>query len=303
MLAVILLKQIAVMALLTAMGLCLCRLGMLSGKTTKELGAVLVKAVIPCVIFKAFVVVPYSPETARNLMVAVVYVLLVFAVSLGIPYLVYGTRDVISNLGAAFGNAGFIGVPLVQSVAGDTGVFYLAVMMAFLNLFQWTYGINLLTGEKSGFSLKKFFFNPMMISLLLGMLFFFLRIPVSEIFMTTLNSIGGIFTPIAMILLGSYMAELGLKEMFNVKAVLCSLIRLLLIPAVTILMTMVLPKAFRGVYMPLLLASITPIGVNISIYAQQYDRDYRYSVILVCVSTILSVATVPVMYSLADMLI
>lgn len=52
-----------------------------------------------------------------------------------------------------------------------------------------------------------------------------------------------------------------------------------------------------------LLASFTPIGVNISIYAQQYDQDYAYSVVLVCVSTILSIATVPLVYSLADHLI
>ena len=55
--------------------------------------------------------------------------------------------------------------------------------------------------------------------------------------------------------------------------------------------------------MAILLASFTPIGVNISIYAQQYDQDYAYSVVLVCVSTILSIATVPLVYSLADHLI
>ena len=98
-------------------------------------------------------------------------------------------------------------------------------------------------------------------------------------------------------------AKISAKDMFDKRALLCSMVRLVLVPVITILVTMLLPKAYRSVYMPILLASFTPIGVNISIYAQQYDQDYAYSVVLVCVSTILSIATVPLVYSLADHLI
>ncbi len=303
MLAVILLKQIAVMAILTALGLVLCKLKMLSEQTTKELGAVLVKAVIPCVLFRAFVTVPYSPETARSLLIAFGYSFLTYVITLGIAYLIYGTRDRMNNFGASFCNAGFMGVPLVQAVAGDTGVFYLATSMALLNLFQWTFGVSAMVGRKNSFSLKLIFANPMMVSVILGMIFFFLRIPVPEVLMTSLGSIAAIFTPVAMILLGSYMARVSWNEMFALRPLLCSLVRLLLIPLITIAVTMVLPKTYRSVYMPILLASFTPIGVNICIYAQQHDQDYAYSVILVCLSTILSVATVPLVYSLADRVI
>lgn len=303
MLALILLKQLCVMAILTALGLLLCRLGMLTEQGTKELGAVLVKAVIPCVIFRAFASVPYTPDMARSLLTAFGFSFLIYVITLGMCYLIYGTRDRMSNLGAAFCNAGFMGVPLVQSVAGDTGVFYLATSMALLNLFQWTYGINLMIGKRASISLKGLFINPMMISLILGMLFFFFRIPVPVLMMTALDSIAGIFTPVAMLLVGSYMAKISAKDMFDKRALLCSMVRLVLVPVITILVTMLLPKAYRSVYMPILLASFTPIGVNISIYAQQYDQDYAYSVVLVCVSTILSIATVPLVYSLADHLI
>ncbi len=303
MLAVILLKQLIVMAIQTALGLVLCKLGLLTETGTRELGGVLVKAVIPCVIFRAFVSVPYTMEVARSLLIAFGFSFLLYVFVLGVAYLIYGTRDRMSNLGASFGNAGFMGVPLVQAVAGETGVFYLATLMALLNLFQWTYGINLMIGKKASVSLKSLFFNPMMISLLLGMLFFFMRIPVPEMVMTSLNSIAGVFTPMAMLLVGSYMAKISAKDMLDLRAVLCSLVRLVLIPVITIFVTMLLPKSYRSVYMPILLASFTPIGVNISIYAQQYDQDYAYSVVLICVSTILSIVTVPLVYSLADRLI
>lgn len=303
MLALILFKQLLVMAVLTAMGLLLCRIGMLTEQGTKELGGVLVKAVIPCVIFRAFASVPYTAEMAHTLLIAFGFSFLIYVVTLGISFVIYGTRDPMSNLGASFCNAGFMGVPLVQAMAGDTGVFYLATSMALLNLFQWTYGINLMIGKRNMISLKGLFVNPMMISLVLGMLFFFLRIPVPGILRTALDSIAGIFTPVAMLLVGSYMAKISWRDMLNRRALLCSAVRLLLIPVVTIFLTMLLPKAYRSVYMPILLASFTPIGVNISIYAQQYDQDYAYSVILICVSTVLSIATVPLVYEFAERLI
>ena len=33
---------------------------------------------------------------------------------------------------------GFIGIPLIGSVLGDTGVFYLSAYMVMFNLFSWT---------------------------------------------------------------------------------------------------------------------------------------------------------------------
>ena len=45
------------------------------------------------------------------------------------------------------------------------------------------------------------------------------------------------------------------------------------------------------------------MGANICVFAQQYDCDYEFSVVTVCLSTVLSIVTVPLMVSLAQMVI
>lgn len=46
-----------------------------------------------------------------------------------------------------YSNCGFIGIPLVQSILGNEGVFYLTAYMITFNLFSWTHGIILMTGK------------------------------------------------------------------------------------------------------------------------------------------------------------
>lgn len=80
-------------------------------------------------------------------------------------YLVFGQRRRLENFAAAFCNAGFIGIPLVQAVVGQEGVFYIAASVALLNLFQWTYGVYIMTGRKDTISPKAIARNPVVISI------------------------------------------------------------------------------------------------------------------------------------------
>ena len=57
----ILLRQIAIMALLIAVGAVLSRKGFLTEQGTKDLGAILLRIIIPCVIIKSYIV-DYSRE-------------------------------------------------------------------------------------------------------------------------------------------------------------------------------------------------------------------------------------------------
>ena len=44
----------------------------------------------------------------------------------------------------------------------------------------------------------------------------------------------------------------------------------------------------------LLICSIAPVGSNVAVYAQKLNGDYKYAVKTVCLSTLLSVLTMPV---------
>ena len=300
MLISILLRQIAIMALLMAVGIYLSRKGFLSPQGTKDLGAILLRIIIPCVIVKSYITT-YSRERLLELALSAGLALVAFILAMGIAYLVYGKRRRIENFAAAFCNAGFIGIPLAQAVIGDEGVFYMAASVALLNLFQWTYGVYIMTDRKDSIRAKTIVKNPVVIAIVVGIALFLSRLPVPGIVTSTLGYIAGMNTPVAMILMGTYMAKLPWRKLLDKRAYGCVLLRLVVIPAVVLAVFWALPISNQNVALAAYLAAATPVGANICVFAQQYDCDYEFSVVTVCLSTVLSIVTVPLMVSLAQM--
>ena len=302
MLILILLRQIAIMALLMAVGIYLSRKGFLSPQGTKDLGAILLRIIIPCVIVKSYITT-YSRERLLELALSAGLALVAFILAMGIAYLVYGKRRRIENFASAFCNAGFIGIPLAQAVIGDEGVFYMAASVALLNLFQWTYGVYIMTDRRDSISAKTIVKNPVVIAIVIGIALFLSRLPVPGILTSTLGYIAGMNTPVAMILMGTYMAKLPWRKLLDKRAYGCVLLRLVVIPAVVLAVFWALPISNQNVALAAYLAAATPVGANICVFAQQYDCDYEFSVVTVCLSTVLSIVTVPLMVSLAQMVI
>lgn len=302
MLILILLKQICMMALLVTVGIYLQKKNLLTEQGSKDLGAILLRVIIPCVIVKSYLI-ECSAERLRELLASVLLAFVGFIIAMAMAYLAYGKRRRIENFAAAFCNAGFIGIPLVQAVIGEEGVFYVAASIALLNLFQWTYGVYIITDRKDAISLKTIVKNPVVISIVLGIFLLVTQIPVPDVVRTTLGYISGMNTPIAMILMGTYMAKLSLKQILLCKkAYGCVLFRLFIIPAVILLAFSVMPVRNEAIMLAAYLAAVTPVGANICVFAQQYDCDYEFSVITVCLSTLLSIVSIPIMTSIAQLL-
>ena len=302
MLISILLRQIAIMALLAAVGVYLSRKGFLSPQGTKDLGAILLRVIIPCVIVKSYIT-EFSRERLLELALSAGLALIGFILAMVISYLVFGKRRRLENFAASFCNAGFIGIPLAQAIIGEEGVFYIAASVALLNLFQWTYGVYIMADRKDAISAKTIAKNPVVIAIVIGVVLFVSQIPVPGIVTSTLGYIAGMNTPIAMILMGTYLAKLPLKKLLDKRAYGCVLFRLVIIPAVILLVFWVLPVSNADIALVAFLAAATPVGVNICVFAQQYDCDYEFSVVTVCLSTLLSVITVPLLVSFAQMIL
>ena len=302
MLISILLRQIAIMALLAAVGVYLSRKGFLSPQGTKDLGAILLRVIIPCVIVKSYIT-EFSRERLLELALSAGLALIGFILAMVISYLVFGKRRRLENFAASFCNAGFIGIPLAQAIIGEEGVFYIAASVALLNLFQWTYGVYIMADRKDDISAMTIAKNPVVIAIVIGVVLFVSQIPVPGIVTSTLGYIAGMNTPIAMILMGTYLAKLPLKKLLDKRAYGCVLFRLVIIPAVILLVFWVLPVSNADIALAAFLAAATPVGANICVFAQQYDCDYEFSVVTVCLSTLLSVITVPLLVSFAQMIL
>lgn len=303
MITQILLQQTIIMFALMLLGLLLSRRGMITEQGSRDLSNVLLYAVIPCVILRSYMS-EFSTEKLRAMGLSALIAVIAFAASIAVAYLTCGTRHRIENFAVAFGNAGFIGIPLVTAVFGPEAAFYVVSFSTFANLLQWTYGIVIISGKKETMNLKMVFVNPVFISMVIGIALFVLQPTLPTVVTGTIGYIADGNTVLAMIILGYYLSKVQLRGLFaDVRLYLFSALRLLVVPAVTILVFLPFPFARGEITLITLIAAATPIASSTSIFAQKFDQDYRRAVSYVCLSTILSVATLPLVMLFAERLL
>ena len=136
--ALIILKQILIMALYMLLGCLLYKKGKITEEGSKSIANLLAFLVIPMMLVNSFLV-EYSPEKAQHLLISLGLGVLSLAVSILIARILFPNSGV-ECFAAAFSNAGFIGIPLISSVYGDEGVFFLVGLLMPYNVLQWNYG-------------------------------------------------------------------------------------------------------------------------------------------------------------------
>ena len=93
-----------------------------------------------------------------------------------IPYLFFrkGSRDrEVGLVVSAFPNSGFFGIPLISGIFGAEGVFFLTTMITMFNLFVWTYGVIVMSGQRDSFrnTVKKLV-SPSLVAIVAGLICF-----------------------------------------------------------------------------------------------------------------------------------
>ncbi len=301
-LALILFKQNIIMAIYMALGFILYKKKMLSKTGTGELGKLLVSIIMPCIIMRSYYTVEFSMEKLMALGIAILAAIVCLVVAVGVSRVAF-QKDPIEHFGCSFSNAGFMGIPLIQATLGTEAVFYIASFVAFLNILQWTYGVYVMTKNKEAISLKKIVTNPVVIGFVIGLLLFVLPIPMPAMLSTVVGAIADTNAPVAMIILGTYLAQLPLREMLKGKQVyLCTVLRLVVIPLLTVAALSVFPAKYTDIKMALAIVAAAPVGSNVAIFAQIHDKDYTQAMKDVCLTTILCIATMPLVAGLASML-
>ena len=290
----IVLRQIVIMFLYMAIGGLLFQKGLITKEGSKSLANLLLYVVLPCVVVKSFCVAR-TPERTSGLLVSFLAALGILLLAMAVSHLLF-QKNPIDDFGAAFSNAGFMGFPLVAAVQGSEAIFYAAGFVALLNALQWTYGQSLISGDPGYRSPKAILKNPLVLSLLLGMLIFCFEIPVPAIASDLLAALAALNAPLAMVILGVYLAQTDPKTLFNDPHLyVVAAARLVLIPLLTILMLKLLPAEYAAIATTLVIVAAAPIGSNVAVYAQKLGKDYAYAVRGVCLSTLLSAITMPLL--------
>lgn len=295
----ILLGQLLTMLFFMAIGFALYKGKLITKTGSKEFGSLLLWVILPCVIINAFSS-EKTPEKMAGLAWSFVFSFMALLLAMAIAQLAFGTKHRIENFGAAFSNAGFMGIPLIKAVLGVEAVFYISSFVALLNILQWTYGVWLMTGSRESIRFRKLITNPIIISFAAAVTLFVTQIKLPATVSSGISTISNMNGPVAMIVLGVYLAQVNLRDMITDRqAYFCSVVRLILIPLATIALMMVIPENYSAMKLAILIAAAAPVGSNVALYAQQNGMSYTDAVKSVCLSTAFCVVTIPVIICIA----
>ena len=230
-----------------------------------------------------------------------------------------------------FGNAAFMGIPLIDSVLGSEATIYASVYNITFNLFLWSLGVKICVDnkdidgdgisdeehlrKKSGASIKKALLHPVTLAAVFGLVFFFTPLnryivsdsPIVPLAFArdALDKIKALVVPLSMVVLGIRMAEINFKGFFKDKYVYIFLllrhIALPLIVAAILRLVFLIPAFGSGadVIKVVVILAATPAASSATMFAEMYDGDSPYVSKLVAVSTILSILTMPIVYVIA----
>ena len=198
---------------------------------------------------------------------------------------------------ASLGNVGFMGLPLLQALMPEYPQIQAFASMFFLslNIIMWSLGSWVMTRDKRYMSLKKALVNPAGIAVAIGLLLFALRVRLTGQIGGMVELMGRMATPMCMILLGMRLALVPIKPMFtNPVQYLAIGLKLVAFPLITLLVLKPLPlesNYIRGVYV----MSCVPTGNLVLSFAEMLGEGQDVAANVVLLSTILSLATIPVM--------
>jgi len=199
------------------------------------------------------------------------------------------------QFGVAFGNVGFMGLPITYAVFGPDGLIYVAMALTAFNILTFIVGQRMFDNAPKEMSFKVLIVrNPAIPAIFAGFIFFVTgwRLPVA--IEGGISLIGGITSPMSMILLGVILARQSLKDAFtDLRSLPPVAIKLLAMPLITFLaLRWIIPNPLMFSVIVTLMAM--PPAVLTAIFAEQFNADAFTSAKFVVVGTILCVVTVPV---------
>ena len=296
-------KQILSMALMVLLGYVAYKKGFIGEQGVEDMSQLLLKFVTPMVVISSFQR-EFSFDALSQWGLMLVVTIGSYALLILIATLAYKNKKdehwSENRISIVFGNNGFMAIPLLQALVGDWGVFLVSVNIVILNIMFWTYGMKILKSD-SKMRFKQAFINPGSIGVFIGFLLFVSPLELPKPLSDTVNSLAALNTPIAMIVLGGFLAQTDLKQLFkNVEFYKLSAIRLVLVAVISfgILYFIPLPKEMMAVAA---ICSVTPSATAVPMLSSITNKDYKYASGAVVITTIISAFTIPLLMTLAKM--
>ena len=309
-----LLTIIGVLFLVMAAGY-ICRLrGIIDDNTSKKMSKLIIEIGQPLLIIGSLISKDFSWEMFRA---GLVY--------LGIGFLLHPLMGLIALLSGrffpqpdekkltqfalTFTNCAFIGFPILSAVFPENGTFYGSFFVIGFHVYIWTLGILMLSRGRDDIKLtpKKALLNFGTVPCAIGLALYLLKavVPMPALATDFCSYMGGLCMPISVIVTGSLLAKQKPRDiLLNPRLYLFNAIKLLALPLLVCGLAKLVTMGMRDSYEIVMFCTVIsalPSAATITMLSELYDIKPEYAAQAVGSSSLLAVATLPLMYFVADL--
>lgn len=289
--------------------------GVIDSTASKKLSRLVITVTNPALIIYSLIKMEYSDENLglgfKTLLFGFVFhgILAVFSYLICLRLKPLDERK-ITEFTIIFGNVGFIGFPILQSLLGDLGLFMGAFFVTSFNIVLWTWGLSILARKRSDIKISfKALFNWGTIPCLIGMSLYLLKgflptvLPaalvsgfstyVSPPIMQAMSYLSPMCTPLSMLIIGALLASKTPKELLTSGKIyyLC-VMKLLVFPILTCIALKLLGFSELWLWFGTIVAAM-PSATVVTMLAELHDVAPKYSAQAVGTTSLLSVLTMP----------
>lgn len=296
------LHQVILMLALLAIGAICARLSWFTEAVAQGLSKFLLWFVTPALLLNAYSR-PFEPQIALNLLLAGVLGVMFHLMSAVLAQVLIrkGDRDkrAVARMSAMYSNCGFMAFPLISSVLGDTGLFYGSAFVGVFNLFLWTHGQYLLRGH-DGLKLRNALCNAGVLGTLAGLLLYLSQLPLPSIVSDGIASLASLNTPLAMLVIGCFLAHCRLDTLLRHDVIYPALLRMLVCPLclLGLLCLLRVPHwcaAGAELGLATMLCASCPSAASSVLMTASLGMDSEYGSRIILLTSLLSVAVIPLL--------
>lgn len=295
-------NQLAVLFLVLSLGYIGNKTKILNAESNRLLSVLVMNITMPCTMISS--VTDGSVKATGS--EAVIFTLLIIAsfalagiIAWPVPKLLRAPRkdnSVIRCL-LLFGNIGFMGYPVIQAIYGDGALFYVTLVNIPFNIMAFTLGIIMMSEKKAKLNLKSLV-SPMLIASLVAVIIFAFHMTMPKIIVDTAALVGHMTTPGAMLIIGSTLAEIPIRNVFtDLRIYPIVLLKLIIIPVIIwfILHFFVTNTEILGI---IVVESGMPAATIVTMLSLRYGNNENLASKGVFLTTLFSVVTIPLLLNL-----
>ena len=291
--------------LMVAVGVFAWRAKIVSGDFDRQLTSFIMKIALPCMIVRSMSGA-FSWEELKNCGRLVVIALILWAVTFGLGQIAYrllgkNATARIMRFGMMYTNFTFVGIPVMEALYGDTGVFYFVVFLVPYRMIYYSSAEPLLSPpglehRKRTLAEKlKGWFSPPVVAVFVGLTLYITQWQLPSPVSGVINSLGGCASPLGMVLCGISLGKYDFKRLLRPRYLWTPLVRNLLLPALILGLTLLAGLEPELARVAVIFAAL-PVPSLLAAFTIQYDpaqESQFQAAAAVLLSTLLSAFTIP----------